>query len=199
MTSPTPTPADLEALALRCEREGASRELDILIAVTAGGWVHQPNVAHNFKWKDSTGFDVPGPPLNYTSSIDAAMTLVPDKLPDHSEIVISLEGNRSVATVVIQTRGMYEGEETIIADASALTIPQALCAASLRERAATAKGNKVMARTIPEIIAHIRAVVANAGIRTTLIQTEDLEVICDAAERYFEITNAATNKQRDGK
>lgn len=39
-----------------------------------------------------------------------------------------------------------------------------------------------MPRTIPQIIAHIRAVAANPAISTTLIQTEDLEALCGAAE-----------------
>jgi len=39
-----------------------------------------------------------------------------------------------------------------------------------------------MPRRLRDIIAHVRAVVANPSISTTLIQTEDLEVLCDAAE-----------------
>lgn len=38
-----------------------------------------------------------------------------------------------------------------------------------------------MPRPLNEIIAHIRAVSANPAINTTLIQTEDLELLCDAA------------------
>ena len=38
-----------------------------------------------------------------------------------------------------------------------------------------------MPRTLNEIKAHIRAVIANPAISTTLIQTEDLAVLCDAA------------------
>ncbi len=41
-----------------------------------------------------------------------------------------------------------------------------------------------MPRKLGEIIAHIRMVVANPSVDTTLIQTEDLEVLCDAAEEY---------------
>jgi hypothetical protein len=40
-----------------------------------------------------------------------------------------------------------------------------------------------MPRKLEEIIAHIRAVSANPSVSTTLIQTEDLEALCDAAER----------------
>ena len=39
-----------------------------------------------------------------------------------------------------------------------------------------------MPRPIKQIIAHIRAVAANPAISTTLIQTEDLEALCNAAE-----------------
>lgn len=39
-----------------------------------------------------------------------------------------------------------------------------------------------MPRRLPEIIAHIRAVCANPSVSTTLIQTEDLLALCDAAE-----------------
>ena len=38
------------------------------------------------------------------------------------------------------------------------------------------------ARSIPEIIAHIRMVCDNSSVDTTLIQTEDLYALCDAAE-----------------
>jgi hypothetical protein len=40
-----------------------------------------------------------------------------------------------------------------------------------------------MPRPLNEVIAHIRAVSANPSISTTLIQTEDLEALCEAAER----------------
>lgn len=39
-----------------------------------------------------------------------------------------------------------------------------------------------MPRPLKDIIAHIRAVAADASISTTLIQTEDLLALCDAAE-----------------
>lgn len=39
-----------------------------------------------------------------------------------------------------------------------------------------------MARKLPEIIAHIRACIADGSIKTTLIQTEDLDVLCNAAD-----------------
>ncbi len=39
-----------------------------------------------------------------------------------------------------------------------------------------------MPRKLNEIIAHIRMVVANPNVSTTLIQTEDLEALCRTAE-----------------
>lgn len=44
-----------------------------------------------------------------------------------------------------------------------------------------------MARNIGQIVAHLRAVSANPSVSTTLIQTEDLLVLCDAAERQQEL------------
>jgi len=38
-----------------------------------------------------------------------------------------------------------------------------------------------MPRPLNEIIAHIRMVIANPQVSTTLVQTEDLQVLCDAA------------------
>lgn len=39
-----------------------------------------------------------------------------------------------------------------------------------------------MARSLPEILAHLRAAIADGSIKTTLIQTEDLALLCDAAD-----------------
>lgn len=39
-----------------------------------------------------------------------------------------------------------------------------------------------MPRKLPEILAHLRACIADGSIRTTLIQTEDLAVLCNAAD-----------------
>lgn len=44
------------------------------------------------------------------------------------------------------------------------------------------EGKERMSRPIFEVIEHIRAVVANPAVYTTLIQTEDLIVLCEAAE-----------------
>lgn len=40
-------------------------------------------------------------------------------------------------------------------------------------------------RKIEEIIIHIRTVVANPNINTTLVQTEDLELLCNQAELWI--------------
>ena len=40
-----------------------------------------------------------------------------------------------------------------------------------------------MARKLEDIILHIRMCIENESVSTTLIQTEDLTVLCDAAER----------------
>lgn len=55
-----------------------------------------------------------------------------------------------------------------------------------------------MARPIMEIISHIRAVCANQSVVSTLIQTEDLDVLCDAAERnYIEMYSEISPVNRD--
>lgn len=45
-------------------------------------------------------------------------------------------------------------------------------------------------RTLPQIIAHMRAVVADPRIDTTLIQTEDVTALCDAAQRWIDSQKA---------
>ena len=44
-----------------------------------------------------------------------------------------------------------------------------------------------MPRPLAEIIAHIRMVSENPNVSTTLIQTEDLLLLCDAAEKAQEV------------
>lgn len=44
-----------------------------------------------------------------------------------------------------------------------------------------------MPRKLADIIAHLRMCIANASVDTTLIQTEDLAVLCDAAEEVEEL------------
>lgn len=47
-----------------------------------------------------------------------------------------------------------------------------------------------MPRTLTEIKTHLRAVIANGSISTTLIQTEDLAALCDAADVNAELLGA---------
>lgn len=54
----------------------------------------------------------------------------------------------------------------------------------------------MMPRELHEIRAHIRAVVVNPAISTTLIQTEDMEALCAASERW-ELSRAALVVARD--
>lgn len=46
-----------------------------------------------------------------------------------------------------------------------------------------------MARTLDEITSHLRACIENNSISTTLIQTEDLSALCDAAEFGMKLEN----------
>jgi len=55
----------------------------------------------------------------------------------------------------------------------------------------------VAPRSLAEIIAHIRMAVANPNVSTTLIQTQDLEVLCDAAERASELEASGTEKRNE--
>lgn len=68
-------PDELNALALRCEREEASRELDIHIAERLGWWRINRRINGSvvglFRGRTRTV-----PP--YTTSLDAAVTLVPE-------------------------------------------------------------------------------------------------------------------------
>jgi len=65
-----------------------SRELDARAAL-AVGWVHQPNVAHNFKWRDPEGFDRPNIP-HYTTSLDS-------KLPGENIVQVHYDGDNWIA------------------------------------------------------------------------------------------------------
>jgi hypothetical protein len=59
-----------------------------------------------------------------------------------------------------------------------------------------------MARTLPEIVAHLRACIADGSIKTTLIQTEDLALLCDAAvgpEELLGLVDDALNPRQGWK
>lgn len=53
-------------------------------------------------------------------------------------------------------------------------------------------------RTLPQIIAHVRAVVGDPSISTTLIQTEDLTLLCDAADALTELRRDNLRLRKDG-
>jgi hypothetical protein len=48
-----------------------------------------------------------------------------------------------------------------------------------------------MPRELKAIVAHIRAISANPAVSTTLIQTDDLEALCNAAEALAAIDREA--------
>lgn len=72
----------------------------------------------------------------------AALMLVPDALPEHSQIVIRVEGDKTFADARIEVRGEYPGEESVIAEGDGPTSGIALCIAALKARQslASAKG-----------------------------------------------------------
>ena len=63
-----------------------------------------------------------------------------------------------------------------------MTCPWADADVKWRKAAGALERRSTMPRQLHEIIAHIRMVIANPAVSTTLIQTEDLQVLCDAAE-----------------
>ncbi len=103
------------ALADRCEREEASRELDAAI-FRATGWegVNMAYVPH------------------LTSSLDAAVTLV---LPEHAWSISQLQPQYEACVSGID--GRFLVREDIEKYSTAKTAALALCAAALRARAAT--------------------------------------------------------------
>lgn len=132
--------AVLLALAERCEKEGPSRELDRLIAPFAG-WVPHPRLHDGTFWWVEPGQpdnDLPRyhtkvhtQPPNFTSSLDAAVTLVPWVLLNLSDIGPNgMFYCRLGETVAPCREAVSEGARTLVL---------ALCAATLRARAAIAK------------------------------------------------------------
>lgn len=100
-------------LAERCEREEPSWDLDVVI----GRWFGQHDYAW---WRDRAG------PSDFTRSIDAAVTLVPEGL------------NRSVRTVAPYRprASVWSCDMSVEENASGNTEALALCAAALKARAA---------------------------------------------------------------
>lgn len=106
--------SDLLALAERCEREEASRDLDIQIACLCG-------LLHR-----STG-------TYYTASLDAAVTLVPEGF---------VWGASNLCGPTAHVVGEEDADGNVPTGdsdaASTKSVPLALCAAALRARAALA-------------------------------------------------------------
>jgi hypothetical protein len=130
--------ADLLELADACEAaEGPDRELDCAIAVSAANFFEIPprydGGPIGYGYHDAKGAEIhPGHGGDqmvpaYTASIDAAMTLV----PEGCDVTLDREKGFGAA-LVFDTLGV----DTIGA-ARATTPALALCAASLRARAAT--------------------------------------------------------------
>jgi hypothetical protein len=131
-------PSVLFALAERCEREEPSRELDAEIAVALG---------HHVEWKQAnytmTAFPAISwrPPHPYagmrepcpqwTTSLDAAVTLVPASKPMSRHVHQQDNGSWWV-----ELRDGYCTSYDKVFIASAKTEPMAICAAALRARAA---------------------------------------------------------------
>jgi hypothetical protein len=56
---------------------------------------------------------------------------------------------------------------------------------------------EAMSRTLSEIIAHLRAVCENPSVSTTLIQTEDLMLLCNEIERTRKALTAISQLKRE--
>lgn len=115
------TPEALNALAYRVEREEPSRELDaaILVAMLGAGWI----VSTANGWACIPYQEIAEAP-HYTTSLDAAVTLVP---PEYANAWSA--GDNSGEYRIFGRLG-YEHEATGLTPAAALT------AAALRARAA---------------------------------------------------------------
>lgn len=121
------TPDELEALARRCETEEASWDLSIAIelAITPGTKRWTGKGPFCVETADQRRYNPPA----YASSLDAAVTLVPDEFKNAWSA-----GDNSSEYRIFASLG-YEYETT------GLTPALALCAASLRARASlTEKG-----------------------------------------------------------
>jgi hypothetical protein len=123
---------------------GPSRELDCAIAVAVGWFVAHPGQ----KSEPVDYVDVRQPGQNtwpgyggdqlvprLTEFIDDALTLMPKKLPEHSEINISIEGDRSFTSVSIDVRGEHSMADTV-AEGSASAPALAICITALKASAA---------------------------------------------------------------
>ena len=107
--------ATLEALLARVlEGEGPDRELDFEIAA-AFGWPDSPNLHQHAR--------------RYTTSLDAALTLVPEGLSWHAAMRKCLPPIRATGSVWVD-----DGQQYALFTADAATPPRALIAACLKAR-----------------------------------------------------------------
>lgn len=134
-----PSPNVLLDLAERCERAtGPDRELDYEIAAAVNLWLAEQaysRVPGDNGWYSETPFikgaNKVAPSSDYTASIDAAMTLVPEGL----HWVLKSSDPKAVARIGGWKTGNYR---IIGADAATRTL--ALCAAALRARSTDVQG-----------------------------------------------------------
>ena len=134
MTLPEPQAAVLLALADRCEREEPSRLLDVQIAVAALGWrdhnKHDParqqaqgqmlllTEDDRLNWRQAPAF---------TTSLDAAVTLVPE---GRGYVLRSYGDGAGSAIIADPPRDVVFGKARVGSN-----MALALCAAALRARA----------------------------------------------------------------
>jgi hypothetical protein len=121
----------LDVLAARVEAaDGPDRKLDLLIAKAAGHVRQQAEYDYALSeyetaWAGGLGQRVP----EYTASLDAAMTLIPDDMRDEIEITTLYQ----VARVTINMNHGPDGSP-FYGSNKCNSIPLALCAAALRAR-----------------------------------------------------------------
>lgn len=157
VTAPLTSKRDLLLqLAERCEREKPSRELDCRMQAAldpmAEDRIRHPSATFNF-----TGIhtEEPGCVWNYavpqyTASLDAAVTLVPE---DYSyELTFSAAGDGAMrrARLWDWRRGPLMIDPTNERSATAKTLPLAVCAAALRARASESPADERDGRGSPE-------------------------------------------------
>ncbi len=100
-----------------------SRAMSKAVAIAAG-WIHQPEVNHNFKWRCPRGHDRPHSAVpDYTESLDAALTLVPEGA--YWAVRVSMSKFAGVVTPL----------GCVVKDCVANTPALALCIASLKGQA----------------------------------------------------------------
>lgn len=144
--SPNPSNADLLLqLAERCEREKPSDDLDLKIA-TASGWRFGGGRPKGGAWIAPNGVSYHGNtfagPPKFTTSLDSAVTLVPENRS--FELTFSAAGDGALRRARLwdwrrSATGLDPGNEWLT---TGKTLPLALCAAALRARAALANDRK---------------------------------------------------------